>query len=265
MKKVLLPILLLLIAFTLNAEYISTSNMIDIPEAKVIGNFGLEINGNLTMPLATTAPDHVYYNMAATFGLFNKAQITLNYYTATNWSLSGRYIILNETANAPALALGISDLTYRKMISPVGGDSSGVLSDWNYANRPFENGSLFLVATKGFMDMLKLDIGIGRGRYVGYGPVSHYFNPSVFSSSYTTVSGDWYFGLFIGLEYKIMPTLYVNAEFDGRDANAGIRWKGEIMKQALQVGLAFTHLEQINSSSGNTPSINLSVTGKIGL
>ncbi len=259
--KRLLFILLFLTTFILNAEYINTSNMIDIPTADIITSIaGVEINGNFSTPLSTNAPDHVYYNMAATIGIFNKAQVTLHYYTLTDWSFDGRFSILKGNNLRPGFAIGISDLTYKKKISPVGGDSSGVLSDWNYPNRPFENASVYLVATSEYNNMLKFNLGIGRGKYVGYGPISHYFNPSVLASDYTTVSGDWYFGLFIGAEYKVFKNLFLNAEFDGRDANAGIKLLSRYMNRNLQAGLAFTHLEQLYSSSGNTPSINFSLT-----
>ncbi len=265
MRKLLL-ILFVLYAFSLNAEYLSTSNMIDIPTADVIGTLAaIELNGSFSVPLSTSAPDHVYYNMYMTLGVMGKIQTTVNYYTVANWSLDVRYLILKEYLTMPGIAIGISDITYKKFISPIGGDSIGVLSDHDYVNRPFENVSLYLVVTKNFFNMMKLNIGIGRGRYVGYGPVSHNFNPSLFAIDYTAVPGDWYFGVFGGLEMKVIGNYYLNMEFDGRDANAGIRWKSEIAGQGLQAGLSFTHLEQINSSSGNTPSINLSITGKLGI
>ncbi|MCK4545261.1 OmpA family protein [candidate division WOR-3 bacterium] len=259
--KRLLFILLFLTTFILNAEYINTSNMIDIPTSNIVNSVaGIEINGSFSTPLSTNAPDHVYYNMAATFGIANKAQVTLHYYTLADWSLDGRFSILKGNGLNPGVAIGISDLTYRKKISPVGRDSSGVLSDWNYTNRPFENASVYLVATSEYNDMLKFNLGIGRGKYVGYGPISHYFNPSVLASNYTTVSGDWYFGLFIGAEYKVFNNLYLNAEFDGRDANAGIKLLSMYMNRNLQAGLSFTHIEQLYSGSGNTPSVNFSLT-----
>ena len=92
--------------------------------------------------------------------------------------------------------------------------------------------------------------GIGRGRYVGYGPVSEYFNSDIFSEERRK---NWAFGLFGGVKIIFSNNLAFIAEMDGRDANIGL----EYQNKSVRGNLGLEKLEHIGDRLERSPRVSL--------
>ena len=237
----------------LKAEFQSDNTFIDIPTANVLPNGRFELSVSAGLPVENLGLNKPDYDLYFSYGLMNKIELQLSMFTLEDWALDVNYKILNEKGNAPALAVGMYNVTYRKYISSGGGGSGDTVGfpDEHYGNeRAIENASLYFVATKSFSDVIKFNIGLGRGRFIGMSGISHYFNISAFSSDWKNVSPNLLVGVFLGGEVRIMPNTYFIAEFDGRDANAGVRY----FNKYFSASVAGTHLEAYRAP--NNPQIS---------
>jgi len=238
---------------SLKAEFQSDNTFIDIPTANVLPNGRFELSVSTGFPVENLNLNKPDYDLFFSYGLLNKLELRLSMFTLKDWAIDVNYKILDENGNAPALAVGMYNVTYRKYVSSGGGgsDDSVGFPDENYGDvRAIENASLYFVATKSFSDVIKFNIGLGRGRFIGMSGISHYFNISAFSSDWKNVSPDLLVGVFLGGEIRIMPNTYFIAEFDGRDANAGVRY----FNKYFSASVAGTHLEAYRAP--NNPQIS---------
>lgn len=107
---------------------------------------------------------------------------------------------------------------------------------------------------KSFGPFFNMVIGLGRGRFVGYGPRSHVFNTDMFvlGEDYKTEDhSGWAFGTFFGGSIKFPFGVELIAEMDGRDGNAGIRYN----HKNFSATFAVTKVEHFWSSQPYSPRL----------
>ena len=250
---IIIALSFILVPIFVNAEFQSDNVFIDIPTANVLPNGRFELSLSAGLPVENLSLNKPDYDLFFSYGLLNKLELRLSMFTLMDWAIDVNYNILRESGNKPALAVGMYNVTYREHISSAGGGSSDTVGfpDENYGSeRAIENASLYFVATKSFSDIIKFNIGLGRGRFIGMSGISHYFNISAFSSDWKNISPNLLVGVFLGGEVKIMPNTYFIAEFDGRDANAGVRY----FNKYFSASIAGTHLEAYRAP--NNPQIS---------
>lgn len=258
MKKV---IIFLFISCFLYAEMEKIDGYIDIPSGS-LPKQGMYINLSGGYELGTVPEDINKYNINAAINLvFPRFEGALSYYKIQDWTLDIKYLLFSR--NVYSASIGIDRITYRKYITPFGGGNetnTGYL-DEQYKTRPQEWFSLYFVNTYKPSELIELTLGIGRGRYVGYGPRSRYFNLDYLLVKNDT-SGyhqDIVFGLFGGLKVKILPYVSGIIEFDGRDVNAGLG----VNINGYYFNLCLTKIEQISDILDRNVRFNFSVGGKI--
>lgn len=249
--------LIFLITITLNSQTARRESYIDIPSAHLTK--GLFINLNGSFPTGSENEVSTDINSGLEFAL-NKFDILFNWYSTSNFSLDLSYLLLEQNGKIPSLSFGIDNITYRQYISPIGhaeGDTQNTYADEGYDPRPPEVVSAYLVATRKFSENFEMTLGLGRGRFIGYGPRSHLFNLDVFFDEKHEL---FTVGLFGGLKYTIPHGPSIVIETDGRDANLGIQYEYGLFKGTL----GFIKLEQLASEEGSnlTPRINASFSFK---
>ncbi|MEJ2567325.1 MAG: OmpA family protein, partial [candidate division WOR-3 bacterium] len=185
---------------------------------------------------------------------YNNFGIALKWYEGADFALDLSYRIFEENGNFPALAVGISELSYSKYISPAGFED--VFKDENYADRPPEIASLYFVGTKKLTSNFEMTAGVGRGKFVGYGPVSQSLNVDAFSDE---KHENWAFGLFGGIKIGLSRNIFFIAEGDGRDANIGLGYQNESIKG----NLVLEKLEHIGNRLELSPRIGLNLSYRI--
>jgi outer membrane protein OmpA-like peptidoglycan-associated protein len=225
---------------------------IDIPTA----NFtqGLYINVNTSYPIKNV--DDVKFDPNIGVDLsYKKFGVALKWYDGVDFALDLSYQILAESEGVPGFSVGIGELSSSRYVSPAG--SEDVFNDEDYAERPPEIASVYLVGTKKLNRNFEMTAGIARGRFVGYGPVSKYFNIDAFSDE---KHENWALGLFGGAKLSFSNGLAFIVEADGRDANIGLRYQNELVKGTL----ALNKLEVFNESGADlSPRISLDLSYKI--
>lgn len=197
-------------------------------------------------------------DFALALGLFDRVEVSFSLYTLKIWALGLSYQVQREGDRKPAIALGVHEVNTHRHISSVGGgyDTCGSPIGWDWDVEyyptqgllPSENLSLFMVMSKEFWiggetytdtvvtpsatytykwkavnPVLGLHLGLGRGRYVGYGPHSSFTNTDYFfGTGPSSPKHDWALGVFGGVE--LFPGGYFSpaAEYDGRDFNVGV-------------------------------------------
>jgi outer membrane protein OmpA-like peptidoglycan-associated protein len=232
----------------------SRNSYIDIPTANI--DEGIFINLNLNYPLRTERDVKFDPNIGVEF-FYEKFNGVIKWYDGSDFALDLAYQLAAENEGFPSLAIGISDLTYNKYISPVGSDDK-TYEDEKYLPRPPEIASAYLVASKKLNENIEITAGIGRGKFVGYGPYSRYFNYDVlFDNKHENLV----VGLFAGLQYSISKNISFIIEGDGRDANLGILYETNKFKGSL----GFTKAEHlfVESEELLTPRINVNLSMKL--
>ena len=206
------------------ATFNRTSGLVDIPKASVLQHLGLRagFDGSYNF----SSDDEVgtgEMNFHLSLGLFDRLETYLNVYTTQN--LTAAFGLCHNFYDSERLSLawGVHEISYTKNVSEVGrGDSIGWFDDMMYNagdyRKPFELGSAFIVSTYSIHKNINITMGLGRGRYVGYGTHSKYFN----SNFYHERGGDWGIGLIAGLEAKLGDHLRFMLDGDGRDVNIGL-------------------------------------------
>ncbi|MEA1912862.1 MAG: OmpA family protein [candidate division WOR-3 bacterium] len=234
-------------ALILDAEILKRESYIDIPTAKNSQGIFINLNGNY--PLRTESEIGIDPNVGVEFS-YNIFDGVLKWYDGSDFAL-GLACQLLKGENLPSLSFGIEDITYNKNISPVGSDKT--FDDEYYDPRPPEVASVYLSATKDFGENFEITAGIGRGRFVGYGPRSHLLN---FDAMLDEEHENYVFGLFGGAKFTIPNGPSFIIEADGRDANVGLQYESGLLKGTL----ALSKLEQFAAEKGSsmTPRIDLS-------
>jgi Tfp pilus assembly protein PilF len=260
-----------LISTVLISYLAGTSGFVNIPTASqydVPGLFGVGFAYSLTMisddpdPTDAIEPDPSDYNMFLRYGLMGRGEIALSMYTTNTYALSFNYTIIKE-GTGPALFFGIDNITYAKYVSSLGsGDSVGFLEEVGYTTesggRPPEMLSAYLGIQKTFGKIFNVVLGLGRGRFVGYGERSHIFNTDLFvlGADYTTEEHSaWAFGLFFGASLRFPFGLELMAEMDGRDASVGVKYHNKYVTPVF----AITKVEQFGDRSPFSPRIAMGI------
>lgn len=238
------------------AQGCSWGNYIDIPTAAARN--GLYVNFSGGYALSSEAEEKIDVNGSLEYSI---AGFTagLKVYTEKNFCLDLSYQILEESFNMPGLSIGVEELTNSKFVSPLG--DSGLIDEL-YLPRPPEVASAYFVATKGLTNTIEMTLGLGRGKFVGYGPRSKYLNFDAFSDD---KHEDYMVGMFGGLKFISPVGFTFLAETDGRDANVGIGYEASIFKGSLSLGKIehfFAGDEEAHSLI-NAPWVNLSLSANV--
>ncbi len=250
MKRFIAFIILLIFMFSnvLQAHSFGRKNYIDIPSSNIAE--GLFINMDGSYPLGSKNPTSGDLNGGLEF-FINKLDIGLNWYSGVDFVLNASYQVMKHPI-FPSVSIGIENITYRTKISPLGHDTT-TFADEGYDPRPPEVASAYLVATKAFGEFFEATIGMGRGRFVGYGPRSHFLNFDAFLDS---THANLVFGLFGGMKLTVPHGPSFIIETDGRDANLGIQYEKGIFKGTLGVN-KLEHVIFPSEGSFLTPRINV--------
>lgn len=213
-----------------------TTGLIDMPIAEVLPHG--TIRGGISISFSDDSPNREE-NFNFSFGLFDRVEASLGVLSREAVELNILYRILEEGTNRPAVAIGVWDITHKGYVSDPGYDSAAYSDELAYGtNRPREQFSGFCVLSKSITSFARIHAGLGRGRFVGWGPRSKYFKLGDQPNSAV--------GLFLGFDAEAMPGLRFFGELDGRDVNLGIRYS----KRWLRVDLGLVKLEHLlfNSS-----------------
>ena len=250
--KSLFSVILFIISVTTFAYQMKRETYIDIPTA----NFtqGLYINVNSSYPIKDV--DDVKFDPNIGLDLtYKRLGLALKWYNDADFALDVSYQMLKESTSDPGLAIGISEISYNRYVSSAGFED--IYNDEEYPDRPPEIFSLYFVGTKALNDNFEMTVGIARGRFVGYGPVSRYFNIDAFSE---VKHKNWALGLFTGVKLSFPNGLSFILEADGRDANMGLTYQNELVKGTL----ALNKLEVFNDAEDElSPRISLDLSYKI--
>ncbi len=233
----------LVLAVSATADFNRTSEVIDVPTGHTLGLGQLRAGavGGLALSLSEDTHD-ADIDFAGAIGLGKGFEISTSIFSLDNVVVLGMSKQILARKNT-WLAVGVHDLSYSWSVSSVGGgaDQEGWDDDVQYeygeSIKPAEAFSLFLTGTKSFNTGGDLTLGLGRGRFVGYGPNSKYFN----TEFYTDDKSDWAIGLFIGYKLPITRSLDLLFDLDGRDANLGLC----LHTKRFEVAVAGVKLEQL--------------------
>ncbi len=257
MKNVLVVFAVLLFVVPGFADFNRTSGLIDIPAANVLPNMAYRIGLDGSIALDSDhSMDDFDKNIHASLGLGGSFEGYLDIYTIGNLTAAMGFCQKLYSGENFDFALGIHQLSYAMDVSEVGhGDSTGWDDDLDYSTKtdyekPFELGSAFLVSTFSPYSMVDMTFGLGRGRYVGYGPHSKFFN----SNMYHEQGDDWGIGLILGMEIRATKDFSLLFDLDGRDANVGLK----IGHNPIEFALALTKFEQFGASFSPRISASLS-------
>lgn len=259
MKKLLLAILIVVIP--LSADFKRSSGLIDIPTARILPHFGYRIGADLTVQLGPGDYEHIVEeNLHSSLGLGGFLEVYFDMYTIIeNWTVGAGFCHNIYNSKKFGFAWGIHSFSTIEDISEVGlTESTGWPDDILYHRddyeKPYERLSGFVASTYALTEDIDVTLGVGRGRYVGYGDFSKYFN----SNFYHEQGGDWGIGLFGGIEFKLSDRTSFMVEGDGRDINAGFVFEPE----PWEFGLALTKLEYFFDFDEYRPRVAISASYK---
>ncbi len=259
--RLFLVIFLLLSAAVASAEWNRTTGLIDIPTARILGSNVVRASTNWFFTFGEdTFP--VDGDFSLSYGVANIAEVSAYMLTTKDLAASMAFRILPESEYTPALAMGVQDITANRFVSSVGhGEEVGFSDDvdyWTVSGRNPERLSAYIAATKSAGEIAEFTAGLGRGRFVGYGPRSFYFNSDVFFGGGREVENRHSdaVGLFLGGAVRVFPNFYVVAEFDGRDANAGLSYSHPF----FSVNVALTHIEQLDEYQAHDARLAMGVS-----
>jgi outer membrane protein OmpA-like peptidoglycan-associated protein len=259
MKKLLLCILIVVVPLV--ADFKRTSGLIDIPTARILPHFGYRIGADLTAQLGPGDYDQVVEeNLHSSLGIGNFLELYFDVYTIIEtWTVAGGFCHRLYGSDKFGLAWGIHGFSTLSDISEIGQTvATGWYDDQLYQrdnyDKPYERFSAYMVSTYALTNKIDVSVGLGRGRYVGYGSVSKYLN----TNFYHEQGGDWGVGLFGGVEYKLTDRTSFMLEGDGRDVNAGIRFQ----PLPWEFGVALTKMEYFFNWDEYRPRVAVSASYK---
>ena len=213
------------IILSLNAVSLTHNSYIDIPTANFSDGIYLGLDGNY--PLRSES--EVGFDPNIWIGLTNGSiNTTLKWYNGTEFSLDIAFMLFKGDGNLPNIALGINDITYSIHISPIG--SKNTYEDERYDPRPAEVFSSYIVTTWTPNKYFEITGGIGRGKFIGYGPLSRYLNLDIF---FDKKHEDIIFGFFGGIQLEIPNGPSLIMETSGRDLNMGLHYEFSNFKGIL--------------------------------
>ena len=224
MKKLLLS-LFFLCFLSLNSQMLHYDSYIDIPSADYTEGFFVNIDGNFSLASGSEVSFDPNFGLEWTYMELNTA---LKWYNGGDFAFDISYRLLQEETRRPSIAIGIYEISFDKYISPVGSDKT--YDDEDYDDRPPEIVSLYGVVTKNINRSLQVNIGAGRGKFVGYGPRSFVPNTdALFDENHE----NWALGLFMGVRLRVSSPVSFILEADGRDANLGLEYKNRMLRGTL--------------------------------
>jgi outer membrane protein OmpA-like peptidoglycan-associated protein len=225
------------------AEFNRTALMIDAPKAEVLPAGVLQVTaaGSQGLTRSVMSPG-TEADMCLRFSPVKRLELAVSAYTRHDYVLNVSGLVLDGKGRTPSLAAGIHDIGVRSSVSPIGHDQN-IWPDEQYPGKPDENFSAFVVGTVPVDKVGALSLGLGRGRYVGYGNHSRYLNTDYFFSG----RHQWAVGLFGGAQVNLGSHVAALAEIDGRDLNAGL----QANLGPVQAGIALTKIEGLLWPQGN--------------
>jgi outer membrane protein OmpA-like peptidoglycan-associated protein len=253
LTRLILVISFIMSVTTVSAFYMKRESYVDIPSA----NFNRGLYFNLSSSYPVRDVDDVKFDPNFGIGFsYNRFGGALKWYNGADFSFDLSYQILEGNSNIPGLSIGMAEITVTQYISPAGSDK--VFNDEDYPDRPPEIASAYLVGTKKIGENFEITAGLGRGRFVGYGPRSYIPNSDIF---FEEKHKNWVIGLFGGMRIILPNKLAFILEDDGRDVNFGIEYQSELVRGTL----ALNKLELFTADEewGFSPRISLNVSYKI--
>jgi hypothetical protein len=209
-----------------SAAFDSPTLVFGTPTADVLPAGSMAISADVTGPLTQTSYNIGWWegNAHAGFSPFKGFGLGLTAYTVKDYVLDLEYQVLGGPGRL-SLAVGVGDVGLHAYVSPVGHDTSGAWPDWKYNaylpryNRTTERFSAHAVTSIPLRKVARLNLGLGRGRFVAYDSRSKYLNSDIFFHEYH----QWALGLFGGLEVYVHPSVALVVEASGRDWNSGVK------------------------------------------
>lgn len=243
--------------FFLFGEFNRTTGLIDIPIADVLpeGVVRTTLSGSFALTPSLYSRD-IDFSIAVGLPYDMETSLTLYTFDAIVLGFVKRIFLEEETK--PGLALGLHNIGWVKYVSPVGagidkgwedildhGERGGLLTKRRYRGilRNPEYFSWFIVTSFRFphhelKDYLRFHFGLGRGKYVGYGPKSRLINTDFLFAPLH----EYAVGIFAGIQYFPRGDTVVSIilEGDGRDINLGF----SVKYKWADLNAALTHVEQ---------------------
>jgi len=237
MKKSFLLVLSLLCFTSLYGEFISS-----VPTGNILPHLTAAAYVNGKIPIdESIAPRDI--DFAAGLGLFNRANIEFVSYLGGAYGLNCTYRIIDEEQGKPRVAFGIDNIAPMRYISSYG---EGKETRWQksvYKIRNSEQLSGYAVVGK-HIAFSNLSIGIGRGKFVGYGTWTQTLNTDYYSDD---IHNDA-FGIFMNWQIINVKGFKPYFSIDGRNYDYGFRFdhqyftiKGGVITPNSLLGDDFKH------------------------
>jgi len=266
----LVVLALLAVAGPASARFNNPLLLFDTPTADVLPAGSFAISADMTLPLTQTRNNVNYWEADASvqFSPLKGLDVGVTAYTLKDYVLDAKYQLVGGGPGHFGLAVGILDVGLNSWVSPIGHGFDAAWPDWRYLNyknmsldqiRPMENFSAFAVTSIPLLSFVRLHVGLGRGRFVGYDGPNEYLNTDIFFDAYH----QWAVSLFGGMEVFITPNVALVAEADSRDANAGV--KADF--GPLSAGVAWSKMEGLLLAAEETPKfgrLKFGATYKLG-
>jgi outer membrane protein OmpA-like peptidoglycan-associated protein len=214
------------------------------PTADVLPAGALAISADGTFPLVSTSMNVNYPEADANirFSPFRRLDFALTAYTFADYVLDVKYNVLGDEPDRFGLAVGVYDIGLNSYVSPIGHDTANAWPDWKHKSRTTERFSAFAVTSIPVTQSVRLHVGLGRGRFVGYATHSRYFNSDIFFNEYH----QWAVALFGGVEVYLTPQVALVAEAGSRDFNTGVK----VNYGAFTATVAWTKMEGLVFAKG---------------
>lgn len=158
-------------------------------------------------------------DISVSFGLFDRFELEFVSFFGSAYALNLNVLAIEETKLKPRVAFGLENISPSRYISFFG---SGTDTRWEnnvYKVRNSEQLSLYGLVGK-HLGFSNFSVGIGRGRFVGYGTWTQALN----SDFYSDVTHNDAFGIFF--EWQLFNLIGVKPYFsiDGRNYAYGLRF-----------------------------------------
>jgi hypothetical protein len=214
------------------------------PTADVLPAGALAVSADGTFPLVSTSMNVNYPEADANirFSPFRRLDFALAAYTFADYVLDVKYKVLGDEPDRFGLAVGVYDIGLNSYVSPIGHDTANAWPDWKHKSRTTERFSAFAVTSIPVTQSVRLHVGLGRGRFVGYATHSRYFNSDIFFNEYH----QWAVALFGGVEVYLTPRVALVAEAGSRDFNTGVK----VNYGAFTATVAWTKMEGLVFAKG---------------
>ena len=212
---------LLALAAPASAMFNSPTLLFDTPTADVLPARSLAISADMTYPLTKTSMnvDYPEFDANVRFSPLKHLDFAVTAYTFSDYVLDAKYQIFGGEPDHFGLAVGVYDVGFHNYVSPIGNGLEDAWPDWKSPHRPMENFSAFAVTSIPLASFARVHVGLGRGRFVGYGTRSKYLNTDIFFKDYH----QWALALFGGVEVYVTPHVALVAEASSRDLNSGVK------------------------------------------